>query len=150
MGKLRGKTQNNKINMKSDEKKECFSAQYPWFSFQNMTKNSKYNLSELHSGKEKEETLEGLYRRLQELSEYQWIYWMQQPKQSGLETLCYGDIKFEASRTVKISKDTSVYVFRFDTHKGRKTGRIIGYKNSPCSVLYIIGYDLDFSAYAHG
>lgn len=150
MPKIRSKTQNNKISGKPKEAQTCFSKQYPWISFQNMTKNKRYDLSSLNSGSEREQTLHGLYRKLTELSSQTWLYWTQQPKRSGLETISYDDIHFTAATDSKLTKDTVLYVFRFDTHLGTGRGRIIGYKNTPCAVFHVIGYDLDFSAYDHG
>lgn len=150
MSKLRERVQQNKISKKLTADTKCSSAQYPWLSFQSVTKNSRYNLENLKQGKEREVTLDGLYHKLYELSCNNWLYWMQKPKTVGLETIEYGDINFAASDNVTLSKDTKLYVFRFDTYKGKNAGRILGYKNAPCSVLHIIGYDLDYSAYDHG
>jgi len=150
MGKLKGKSQEPKITAVSSVPVSCFSEQFPWFSFRSMTATANYNLKNLPSGPMRELTFAGLYKRLQELSSNPWVYWTQQPKQSGLETLSYGDLKFTAGASATLSKDTTIYVFRFDTYKGSGEGRILGYKNSPCSVFHIIGYDLDFSSYNHG
>lgn len=69
------------------------------------------------------------------------------PKSTGLETISYQDIGFKVD--ANLSKDTTLYVFRFDTYQGHNKGRIIGYKNAPCSVLHVIGFDIDFSSYEH-
>lgn len=153
MGKLKSKSQAPKIKSKqnnADNSTLCFSERFPWFSFRSMTMTADYNLRSLQNGSMRELTLAGLYKRLQELSSKPWIYWMQQPKHSGLETLSYGDLNFTAGPSANLSKDTTIFVFRFDTYQGTGKGRILGYKNSPCSVFHIIGYDLDFSAYKHG
>lgn len=149
MGKLKNKSQTPKLKSSPATVISCFSEQFPWISFRFMTTNANYNLKLLSVGPMQESTLVGLYRRLQELSGNPWVYWTQQPKQSGLETLSYGDLNFVAGPSAILSKDTTIYVFRFDTYQGAQKGRIIGYKNSPCSVFHIIGYDLDFSAYKH-
>lgn len=150
MSKIRSKEQHNKVSGKTNGSQGCCAEQYPWFSFKNITKNSNYNLDMLSSGTEREQTLLGLYTRLNELSDMPWLYWMQQPKKTGLETLSYHEIKFKANPNIELAKDTTLYIFRFDTYRGQGQGRIIGFKNAPCSVLHIIGYDLDFSAYNHG
>ena len=144
--KLKSPAQTNKIHEKKDNIGECFSDQYPWFSFKDITANSRYNLK-LLSGKEAELTLQGLYQKLQELSSKPWLYWMGMPKSTGLETISYQDIGFKVD--ANLSKDTTLYVFRFDTYQGHNKGRIIGYKNAPCSVLHVIGFDIDFSSYEH-
>ena len=150
MGKLKGKSQKPKITTIPPTPSSCFSDQFPWISFQSMTTNADYNLKSLPAGPVRELTLVGLYKRLQELSNNPWVYWTQRPKQSGLETLSYGDLNFAAGPSAILSKDTTIYVFRFDSYQGSGKGRILGYKNSPCSVFHIIGYDLNFSAYNHG
>lgn len=150
MGKLRPKAPNNKIDGKANSNQGCCSDQYPWFSFRSLTKNSKYNLNDLPAGTVREQVLLSLYLRLNELSQQPWLYWTQQPKRTGLETLSYHQLNFSAAPEAGLTKDTTIYVFRFDTHLGAGQGRIIGYKKAPCAVLYIIGFDLDFSAYNHG
>jgi len=150
MAKIRGREQNNKISGKIVPDQGCFSMQCPWFSFRSMTKNPRYNLSTLRSGTEREQTLHGLFQRLTDLSNETWTYWLQKPKQSGVETITYDRIKFSVGDGTVLTKDTAIFVFRFDTYRGTGQGRIIGYKDSPCAVLHIIGYDLDFSAYDHG
>lgn len=150
MGRLQIKEQNNKIRGKTDAVSSCPSEQYPWISFRSLTRNAKYNLSMLRQGSEREQTLSGLYQRLTELTGKTWLHWTQQPKQTGMETMKYDDIQFEADANSNLAKDTTLYIFRFDTHLGEGKGRIIGYKNAPCAVFHIIGYDIDFSAYNHG
>lgn len=150
MGKIKSKNSKLTINKSPEENQGCCSEQYPWFSFKSLTANARYNLSKLPAGHEKVQVLDGLLAKLNELSNEPWVYWTQQPKNAGLETLTYDKLKFKANKGSVLTGDTTIYVFRFDTHLGVKKGRIIGYKESPCSVFHIIGYDLDFSAYDHG
>lgn len=150
MRKLREKEQRNKIGKQPVQNHGCISEQYLWFSFRDVTKNDRYDLSGLKPGTEREQTIIGLHQKMRELSGEMWLHWMQMPKTIGLETLTYGELNFSAANTARLSKDTTVYVFRFDTYKGRSNGRLIGYKNDPCAVFHIIGYDIDFSAYDHG
>lgn len=151
MSKIHKPQQNNKINKAINENRGCVSEQFPWFSFRFMTANSHYSFDNFN-GKDKnetEKTLSGLYRKLEELSKKPWVYWMQQPKRIGLETINYEQLNFSPGADADISKDTTMYVFRFDTYRGTNAGRIIGYKISPCAVFHIIGYDFDFTAYSH-
>jgi len=150
MGRIKAKSQNIKIDGKVNVNQGCCSDQYPWFSFKSLTHNDHYNLSKLSSGTEREQTLLGLYERLHELSCQPWLHWMQMRKSIGLETMTYNDICFFAAPGEVIAKDTTIYVFRFDTHLGQNKGRILGYKKDPCATLHIIGYDIDFSSYNHG
>lgn len=147
--KLKPKIQSNKITGKSNENQGCSSDQHPWFSFRYMTKNKDFSLDFFADGREKEITLSCLFARLEELSKRPWVYWMQQPKYTGLETMRYEQLNFSASEDSNLSKDTTIYIFRFDTYQGARKGRIIGFKNNPCSVFQIIGYDFNFSAYSH-
>lgn len=149
MGQIKQKKQDNKIDGKASVAPLCCSEQYPWFSFKDLTTNSSYNLDNLPIGTARSTTIDLLFDKLKELSNKKWIYWHQNHKSIGLETMTYDSLNFSAHPDAVISKDTKVYVFRFDTYLGTGKGRIIGYKKSPCAVLHIIGFDVDFSAYNH-
>lgn len=150
MGKIRKKDKPIKIDGKSLKHQGCSSEQHPWFSFKYMTTNSDHCIKALPDGREREITISKLYEKLEELSKKEWIYWTQQPKRIGLETISVGQLDFSPSPDANITQDSTLYVFQFDTHKGSRQGRIIGFKSSPCATLHIIGYDFDFSAYNHG
>lgn len=62
--------------------------------------------------------------------------------QCGFETIPAVQLKFAPSK-YDFSRDEKAWVFRF----GRQRYRLIGIQND--GVLYIIGYDFDFSAYSH-
>lgn len=147
--KLKPRSQANKITGKPNESQGCSSDQHPWFSFRYMTRNKHFSLEFFTDSHAKEITLSCLLARLEELSKQPWVYWMQQPKNTGLETMKYEELNFVASEDSNLSKDTTIYIFRFDTYQGARKGRIIGFKSTPCSVFHIIGYDFDFSAYSH-
>ena len=95
-----------------------------------------------------------LHDRLNELSMQTWAYWLSKPKASGIETISFKQLRFAPNPVLfeecHFDKTSIVYVIRFDTYQGKNKGRIIGVKDSPCSVLHIIGYDFNFSAYEHG
>lgn len=61
----------------------------------------------------------------------------------------YSMLNFTAASDAGLTGDTKMNIFRFDTHLGNGKGRIIGFKDSPCSAFNVIGYDFDFSAYSH-
>lgn len=152
MSQIKKKDSKIKINPNAAISKQgCSSDQHPCFSFRYMTKNKRYSLEFLEScpGREREKTLALLYNRLEELSHRPWRYWMQNPRKNGVETLCYDRFYFTPNNDANLTGDSTIYVFRFDTYKGSGKGRIIGFKKSPCSVLNIIGYDFDHSAYDH-
>jgi hypothetical protein len=130
---------------------QCASEQFPWCSFRYMTTNKDHNLGYLNrlGARERAQTLHALCGRLEEMTQRKWVYWLQNRKTAGLETIDFGQLTFSPSET-KPTKDTTMYVFRFDTYQGGGKGRIIGFKEDPCATLQIIGYDFDFSAYGHG
>lgn len=134
---------------KSGQNQGCSSEQHPWFSFRYMTQNKQFSLEYLNklNSSDRESTLVSLFKRLEELSCKPWLYWTQQPKKTGLETISYDQLHF--SPNISLSKDTTIYVFRFDTYRGNGKGRILGFKGAPCSVLHVIGYDFTLSAYDH-
>lgn len=146
------KLKNNKPKLDQDKKGElkCYSEQYPWFSFRFLTTNNRYSLKYLENLGEHEKlhTLNGLLNKLKSMSENPWSYWLGLRKQTGIETISYERLNFKLSNK-KLSKETSIYIIHFDTYQGNGKGRIIGFKDSPCSVMHIIGYDFDFSAYKH-
>lgn len=151
MSKVKKKCDHPKLSAKDDDSR-CSSDQYPWISFRYMTRNKDYSLDALDKmhGTNRETTLLCLHNKLQEISSNPWTYWSQLRKKSGLESIQYDRLRFKANEEAPLTSDATVYVFRFDTHLGTGTGRIIGFKDSPCATLHIIGYDFDFSAYDHG
>lgn len=148
-GHLRKKQAGDRVSGTPHTSLNCCSVQVPWFSFRALTSNPRYNLDAMPSGSEKEITLSGLYHRLRELSRETWLYWGQQRKQLGLETMAAKDLNFSPGGGVELPRDKTIYIFRFDTYQGSNKGRIIGYKDDPCAVLHIIGFDIDFRAYDH-
>ena len=64
----------------------------------------------------------------------------------GAETLSMDDLRF-AANGYQFSNDQKVIVFRFG---GNSSYRLLGVKGNESNVLYVIGYDFDFSAYNHG
>lgn len=83
------------------------------------------------------------------MSQKPWSYWLGQRKATGCETLNYGQLKFSINSDVQLSKDETLYVVRFNTYQGEGKARIVGFKIPPCAVFHVIGYDFDFTAYAH-
>lgn len=146
---LRKKSGGSKVSRVPVADSGCCSEQKPWFAFDRLTTNSRYNLDNLRPGHDRESTLLGLYERLRELSSESWLHWSQQSKFQGTEIMRLGDLSFQPGGE-PLPKDEAIYVLRFDTYQGRREGRIIGFKDDPCAVFHIIGFDIDFSAYDHG
>ena len=94
-------------------------------------------------------TLHGMVRRIEEITRTSWMALGNQSKNhGGYETLPQQRLKF--CGTYPLTEDAKLFIFRFDTHRGRGKGRIIGFKKNPCSAYYVIGIDLEFKAYDHG
>lgn len=127
----------------------CISEQYPHISFRYMTKNSDHNFDYIENCVDRDQALiaTNLFRRLEEITKLSWQQLGADRKQNGYETLRRKQIKFKG--TDANTEDSKVYVFRFDTHRGSGKGRIVGFKDSPCSALFVIGFDFDFDAYNH-
>ncbi|MBQ9348156.1 MAG: hypothetical protein IJT94_12625 [Oscillibacter sp.] len=115
-----------------------------------MTANKQYSLDFLQKCTlaDRAKTMEGLLRRFEELTKSSWAKLGSLPKNSGgYETITARQLRFKGSDLNK--DDNKVWVFRFDTWQGHDKGRIIGFKDSPCSAFFVIGFDFDFSAYSH-
>lgn len=147
--RIKNNSRSPQISAKGHIEKGCSSEQCIWFSFKYMTSNSRHSLDYFKSGKEREITLASLYSRLNEISKKTWRDWLGYSKKYGLETMSVQQLHFDADSGANLTKDTSLYIFRFDTHLGTGKGRIIGFKSDPCSVFHIIGYDFDFTGYNH-
>lgn len=150
--RIQDKTQSNKIRRKQNEQVQgCCSVQHPWLSFRYMTTNKSHSLKFLDSLdiNAREFTVRSLLSQLETLTCYPWIYWMENRKKTGLETISCDALKFASASEANLTKDTTLYIFRFDTYQGSGKGRIIGFKRAPCAVYHIIGYDFDFTAYQH-
>lgn len=153
-GNIRRKTTSPRIGGKEKKEKEaqgCSSEQYPWISFRYMTANKDHSLAFLEGleVRDRECTQKHLISRLEELSRHPWSDWINMRKRNGLETLSADELTFSPAQDAPVTKDMTMYIFRFDTYQGIGKGRIIGFKLSPCAAYHIIGYDFDFSAYDH-
>lgn len=129
----------------------CPEEQYPHFSFRYMTTNNRYSISSIEKldTSQQSAVLNGLVRRMEEITKNNWVFWGNQRKgQHGYETIPQQQLRF--SGTYPLTEDAKLIVFRFDTHLGKGCGRIIGFKKSPCSAYYVIGFDLGYNAYNHG
>ena len=150
--RIRDKAQSNRIRRKQNEKAQgCVSDQHPWLSFRYMTTSKSHSLKFLDGldANERDITLQGLFSQLEELARHSWLEWMENRKKTGLETLSYGELNFSPAQEKELTKDTTLYIFRFDTYQGTGQGRIIGFKRAPCATYHIIGYDFNFTAYQH-
>lgn len=116
-----------------------------------MTSNADHSIAfiQAYDSNEQLKTLQGLYEAFEKISSKSWMHWGSLPKKIGYEMIEYSMLNFTAASDAGLTGDTKMNIFRFDTHLGNGKGRIIGFKDSPCSAFNVIGYDFDFSAYSH-
>jgi len=120
-------------------------------SFKYSIKKKKYTIDEKAEAKEKNNKIfKELFKKLNELSNTTWEELQNKPKEIGYEMIPISkiDINLEnIKQELKISEDDKIIVMRFCNQKYR----ILGVRSQECnSILYIIGYDWDYSAYNHG
>lgn len=142
MGHIKSKGKKPKITLEAITQKKC--PDNPSFSFEFLTNNKNYNFNKL-DGHNSLEWRAALLTRIIELTQNSWQYWQGLGKKQGLETIPFRQINFNP-KGYAISDDEKVIVFQFNSHNGR----ILGVKDSCCSVYYVIGMDVDYSAYDHG
>lgn len=72
------------------------------------------------------------------------------PRETGYEMIPISDFFINLDNIkedLSLSDDSKIIVFRFNNQKNR----ILGVRSQECSsILYIIGYDWNYSAYDHG
>lgn len=117
------------------------------FSFAHVTEKKNYNFSHFKSDVRKEnEARRGLDELMQELSRHTLLELRERGKESfgGFEKLPRASIHFHPSWN--LPEDENVWIFRFQS----SDYRMLCVKDKKREVLYIIGFDFDFSAYDHG
>ena len=91
-----------------------------------------------------------LFEKLEEISQLTWKELQNKPRETGYEMIQISEFNVnlnDIKENLKLSDDSKIIVFRFNNQKCR----ILGIPSTECnSILYIIGYDWDFSAYNHG
>ena len=98
---------------------------------------------------EHRQALIGIYDRINEICQKNMLHWAQETKKNGFETIDAQRMHFSINHIPDVTKDTKMYIFRFNAKSG-KDGRIICYQQNRCPILYVVGFDFDFSAYDHG
>lgn len=120
-------------------------------SFKYSVKNKNYKIEKITNAKEKaNKKARKLFEKLEEISNLTWTELQNRPKETGYEMVPISDFKINLENIKKdlnLSDDSKIIVFRFNNQKCR----LLGVRSQECSsILYIIGYDWDFSAYDHG
>ena len=121
------------------------------FRFDRITTNKNYNFNYFKDKSEKLKSLAALFEKLQILTSKSLPDLTLERKISGCETIPINNFKENARRAFMnsdiVSSDSSLVIFRFASQKYRIICKTAIDDNS---ILYILGFDFDFSAYNHG
>lgn len=120
-------------------------------SFKYSVKNKDYTIEKVTKSKDKcNKIVQKLFKKLEEISKLTWKELQNRPKETGYEMIPISEFKinFENIKNdLKLSDDSKIIVFRFSNQECR----LLGVRSQECSsILYIIGYDWNYSAYNHG
>ena len=134
------KKDNKKIKLTESKIEE-----YPIFCFRHLTSNKDYCFKYF---KNNVELSKAKVIILDEIMKYQHKSWLElgkESKKTGFETISYSQLKFSLSG-LDLSNDTKLIIFRINN----QNWRLIGYKSDNFkSVLHVIGFDFNYSAYKH-
>ena len=147
MSKVKKHTENNKIS-RTAVKRGGNCPQIPAFSFAYLTANNIFNLNYFTDTNDKKAAIENIFERLLEICQNDWKYWHALPREQGVEMISVGGINLTPSKK-RLMPDEKVIIFRMKGYAG-KSARILGIREEGCPILYIIGFDFNFSAYNHG
>ena len=119
-------------------------------SFKYSIKDKRHSIEHIFKTKDNnKKVIQNLFAKFQELSNLTWKELQNRPKQSGYETIPISEFKINLDnikKDLELADDSKIIVFRFNN----QNSRLLGVKSAKCkSILYIIGYDWDFSAYQH-
>ncbi len=119
-------------------------------SFKYSVKDKRYLIETITSAKEKcNKLINNFFKRLEEISILTWKELQNRPKETGYEMIPISEFKLNfgnLKKELNLSNDSKIIVFRFNNQKCR----MLGIRSNECSsILYIIGYDWDYSAYKH-
>ena len=120
-------------------------------SFKYSVKNKKYKIEKVTGAKDKcNKTIKNLFEKLEEISKLTLKELQNRPKETGYETIPISQFKVNLENIkeeLKLAGDSKIISIRFDN----QNARILAVQSQECSsMLYIIGYDWDYSAYNHG
>lgn len=148
MLKLKAKNQEiKKFSLR--EEQACWNEQaHIAFSYEMLTTDDDFTFKHFANIREQINAREALDVFLKEVSSNTWIDLQQRNKRQrgGFEIISSSIVKDSVCRSQLLPKESDIIVFRF----GGDKYRLLGYKRAKCHILYILGYDFDFSAYNHG
>ena len=118
-------------------------------SFGCVTSNKNYNFRYFKKDIRKNlNTREALDELLEKITSLTWAEASNLSKHEigGFELIPFEQMTPIQINNLDITKDTGIYVFRFNSN----ACRLCGVKDKYCNVLYIIAYDFSFKLYNHG
>lgn len=120
-------------------------------SFKYSINKKNYTIENQTNSREKcNKVIKKLFDRFEEISNLTWKELQNRPKETGYEMIPISEFNINLDNikeSLNLSDDSKIIVFRFNNQKCR----ILGVRSAECSsILYIIGYDWDYSAYNHG
>lgn len=141
MAKIKKKIENKKINISSSN----ISKEYPIFCFKYLTTNKRYNFEHFSNVQEQLKNKSIILDETIRLQQKTWMEWGLENKKTGFESIYVNQLNFKP-KNLNLSNDTKAIVFRINS----QNWRIIRIRSEYFkSVLHVIGFDFDFSAYNH-
>lgn len=154
MSAKRLKVQKNKPRLNRKNEEEIYSDVIS-FAFCSLTKNKdkKYGLTRMKEVHKTDKSVHDKFMRL--LTEISAIGWLEisnrgKKQLGGAETIEVSQLKHNITDNLRheVQKDTRVHVFRFGNGDAY---RMIAYRPKYNSnILYILGFDFDYTLYDHG
>ena len=138
----------SKIRKNSEQKLSTFKAAKVniSLSWQYMTTNKSFTLDYFKSDiRRKCQAMDAIFELVHEISSHDWIEILSRNKRTfgGCESLKVKQINFLPCG-YELSSDEKILSFRFSNQEYR----LLGIQKK--DILYVIGYDFSYSAYAHG
>jgi len=122
--------------------------QHPIFCFKHITSNNRFNLDYFDKDRDREVASNALVEKIMQLSQHSFVELLNFGKGFSFETIPYEQFSIRLGITGKeLSKETKLYVFRFK----EQNYRVICFKSEIIpTLLHILAFDFNFSAYKHG
>ena len=145
------KIKDNKPNIKIQKDNSIEQEKKVSISFEYIINNKEYNIRGIKDKNEKLNTLNSFYEKIQEITSNTLKHHFSCNHQNiGCEKIPYksfnDNVQESFDKIPVISKDMSFIVFRFNN----QDGRMVFCQNSlDKSLLYLIGFDLNFNMYKH-
>ena len=141
----KSKIKSNITDKKNIFKKAIELKEYPIFYSKHLTTNKKYNFNYFNNEKEQIIVKSIILEEILRLQEKTWVEWGIENKKTGYESIPITQINIIPKNLI-LPNDIKTIVFRINSQKWRLIGiRSMHFK----SVIHIIGFDFDYTAYKH-